>query len=86
MENQKGMCRSRCVVHWVAFVLVVIGALNWGLVAFGFNLVDAALGAGSTLSMIVYILVGIAGIAMIFECKCKHCSCTCEVPPVKPQA
>lgn len=46
----------------IAFILLVVGGLNWLLVAFGYNLVDSLLGAGSTLSMIVYILVGLSAI------------------------
>ncbi|PIN88509.1 DUF378 domain-containing protein [Candidatus Pacearchaeota archaeon CG10_big_fil_rev_8_21_14_0_10_35_13] len=54
-------------VGWIAMVLVIIGALNWGLVGlFSFNLVDSIFGAGSTLAMIVYILVGLSGLWMIF--------------------
>jgi uncharacterized membrane protein YuzA (DUF378 family) len=61
--------------HCIAFVLVIIGALNWLLVAFNWNLVDAIFGVGSTLSMIVYILVGLSGLFLIFTHKksCKHC-------------
>ncbi len=61
--------------HGVAFVLLVIGGLNWLLVAFNWNLVDAIFGAGSTLSMIVYILVGLSAIYLIFTHKkdCKYC-------------
>lgn len=54
------------VVDWVAVVLVVVGALNWGLVgAFGFNLVTTLLGEG-TLANIVYILVGLAGLYELY--------------------
>lgn len=50
-------------IDWVALVLVIVGGLNWGLVgAFGFNLVDSLFGAMSTLSKIVYILVGLSAI------------------------
>jgi uncharacterized protein len=45
-----------------AAVLVIIGALNWGLFgAFRFNLVYAIFG-GSILASIIYVLVGIAGV------------------------
>lgn len=55
-------------VSKIAWVLVIIGALNWGLVgAFDFNLVDTLLGAGSTLSTIVYVLVGLSGIVGIVD-------------------
>lgn len=43
--------------------LVIVGALNWLLVGlFQFNLVDYLFGAGSVLSRIVYVLVGVAGL------------------------
>ena len=54
-------------IDWIAMILVIIGALNWGLVGlFGFNLVSAIFGAGTTLEQIVYILVGLAGIWAIY--------------------
>lgn len=51
------------VLDIIAMILVLIGGLNWGLVgAFGFDLVAAIFGAGSIISDIVYILVGISAI------------------------
>ncbi len=50
-------------LHIATFTLVLVGALNWGLVGLlDFNLVDMILGAGSTFSKIVYILVGASAI------------------------
>ena len=47
----------------VAWILVIIGAINWGLVGFfNWNLVDAIFGAGSIVSRIIYALVGLAGL------------------------
>ncbi|HOB21702.1 MAG: DUF378 domain-containing protein [Firmicutes bacterium] len=47
----------------LALILVIIGALNWGLIGlFGFDLVAAIFGTGSTLSRIIYTLVGLAGL------------------------
>ncbi len=52
---------------WVAIVLSVIGAINWGLVGlFDFNLVSALFGPMSTLSRVVYVLVGLAGLYLLF--------------------
>jgi len=63
-----------CVGHWIAFILVFVGAINWGLWgAFEFNLVNKILGSVSWLERLVYILVGLAGIFMLFTCKCKAC-------------
>lgn len=54
-------------VNTVALLLIIIGGLNWGLVgAFDFNLVDSLFGEGSTLSQIVYILVGVAALYQLF--------------------
>ena len=49
------------VVDKIALVLVIIGAINWGLIGFfGFNLVDSIFGAMSIVSRIIYALVGLA--------------------------
>lgn len=51
------------IIDKIVLVLVVIGAINWGLIGiFNFNLVDAIFGAMSILSRIIYILVGISGL------------------------
>ena len=51
------------VIDWIALVLMIIGGLNWGLVgAANFDLVAAIFGTMTTLSRIVYVLVGIAAI------------------------
>jgi uncharacterized membrane protein YuzA (DUF378 family) len=53
-------------VDAVALVLVLIGAINWGLVGlFAFDLVAAIFGEMMVLSRIVYILVGLAGVYTI---------------------
>ena len=47
----------------VAAVLLVVGGLNWGLVGLlNVDLVAALFGAGSILSRIVYVLVGLAAV------------------------
>jgi uncharacterized membrane protein YuzA (DUF378 family) len=54
-------------VDLIALTLVIVGGLNWGLVGLlDFNLVDAIFGAGSTLSRIVYMIVGLAALYMIY--------------------
>lgn len=51
----------------IAFILVIVGGLNWGLVGvFDFNLVDSLFGEGSGLSRIVYVLVGLAALYMLY--------------------
>lgn len=54
-------------IDWIAFILIIIGAINWGLIGFfQWDLVAAIFGDMSTLSRIVYDLVGIAGLWAIY--------------------
>jgi len=47
----------------VALVLIIIGAINWGLIGlFDFNLVETLFGTDNIMTKIVYVLVGISGI------------------------
>ena len=51
------------IVDKIALVLIIIGAINWGLVGiFDFNLVDSIFGTMSVISRIIYALVGISGL------------------------
>lgn len=81
------MCKSGCCKKsiWctLAWVLVIIGGLNWGLVAIGtflgsnWNVVNLILGSIPVLEGIVYLLVGISAISMLLcggKC-CKKGSC-----------
>ena len=54
------------VIDWVALILVLVGALNWGLVGFfDFDLVKTIFGNMTTLTRVVYDLVGLAALYMI---------------------
>ncbi|MFZ2803844.1 MAG: DUF378 domain-containing protein [Patescibacteria group bacterium] len=59
-------------MHKIAWVLLIIGGLNWGLVGINpsWNVVHLILGNWMWLERVVYILVGVAAIAMLFVCKC----------------
>ena len=64
-------------LHMVAFTLVVVGALNWGLVGlFNFNLVSTLLGVDSALEKLVYVLVGLSAVWLAWTHKndCKTCA------------
>ena len=51
------------IVDKIALALVVIGAINWGLIGIlNFNSVDAIFGTMSVISRIIYALVGISGL------------------------
>jgi uncharacterized membrane protein YuzA (DUF378 family) len=47
----------------IALILLIVGGLNWGLIGlFEFNLVAEIFGANSTLSRLVYVLVGLSAV------------------------
>lgn len=50
---------------WIAWILVVIGGLNWGLALANINLVTLILGSVPILVQIVYALVGLSALYMI---------------------
>ncbi len=67
--------KSTTWLHVVAFTLVVVGALNWGLIGlFNFNLVSTLFGMGG-LAQLVYVLVGVSAVYILITHKdeCKHC-------------
>lgn len=58
---------AKNALDWIALILVIVGAVNWGLVGLGgWDLVDIILGSVSWLAKTVYILVGLAGLYMIY--------------------
>ena len=51
------------VVDKIALVLIIIGAINWGLIGFfNFNLVAVIFGEMTWISRVIYVLVGISGL------------------------
>lgn len=54
-------------LDWLAYVLVIIGGLNWGLVGiFDFNLVTELFGDDSALSNIIFVLVGLSAVYLLY--------------------
>lgn len=57
----------------ISWILVLIGALNWGLVGLGgflsmnLNVVNLLLGAWPMVEWIVYVLVGLSALVKIFK-------------------
>ena len=50
-------------IGWV----LAVAALNWGLVGLlNLNLVEALLGAGSMLTKVVYIVIGLVGLYKVY--------------------
>ncbi len=54
-------------LDWIAIILTIVGAINWGLIGiFSFDLVAFLFGTMSLLSRIIYTLVGISGLYLIY--------------------
>lgn len=62
------------VVHMVAFLLLIVGGLNWLLTAFGYNVVELIF-KDSIITQAIYVLVGLSAVYEVLTHK-KHCS-TC---------
>lgn len=61
------MAKKPNFFDWIAFILVIVGALNWGFVGlFSFNLVEYLFSCCSVVTTIIYVLVALAGIWEIF--------------------
>ena len=60
------MLKQSCFFCKIVGAIAIVGALNWGLVGvFGINLVENLLGVGSTLTRVVYGLVGLSGLMLL---------------------
>ena len=70
------------MLHMIAFLLLVVGGINWGLVGLGmflggdWNLVSILLGSVPMLESLVYLLVGVSAIVIGVTHKkdCRACS------------
>ncbi len=66
---------KKSAIAWIASILVVIGALNWGLVGltsfssitYDWDLVALLLGSIPWLAAIVYLLVALSGIWLLIN-------------------
>ncbi|MEK9158051.1 MAG: DUF378 domain-containing protein [Patescibacteria group bacterium] len=56
------------MLHKIAYALVIIGGLVWGLVGFfDYNLVSMIFGDMSTISRVIYDLVGLSALYLLFK-------------------
>ncbi len=63
------------ILKKISGVLVIIGALNWGVVGlFQIDLVSKLLGDMTMASRLVFVLVGISALVLLVgRCGCKNC-------------
>ena len=68
-------------VRVATMVLVIVGAINWGLIGFfDYNLIGDIFGkCGCGTARAIYMLIGVAGVlaAYRFICKCCNDNCKC---------
>jgi uncharacterized membrane protein YuzA (DUF378 family) len=58
---------AKNALDWIALILVIIGAINWGLVGLGdWNIIDLIFGSIPVLVKLIYVIVGLAGLYTIY--------------------
>ena len=70
------MLKKACLVCKIACMLVIIGAINWGLIGVANkNMVEQIFGSATSVTKIIYILVGLSGVALLARCfgACPAC-------------
>ena len=68
-------------LHLVSWILIIVGALNWGLIGLGgflggsWNVVNMLLGSWPQVEWLVYVLVGLSAVYEIISHKsnCRQC-------------
>lgn len=59
-------------IDWLSLVLVIVGAINWGLVGLGmfleanWNVVNLVFGSIPVLEALIYVIVGLAGLYELY--------------------
>lgn len=72
--------------HKVAFILLIVGGLNWLLVGlFGWDVGEVFGGQGALISRVVYILVGVSALIEIFGHKKTCVACKAPAAPNQQQ-
>lgn len=70
------------LLHTASWILIIVGALNWGLVGLGafmggnWNVVSMILGSWPQVEWLVYVLVGASAVyeLMVHKKNCRLCS------------
>lgn len=70
---QRGGIETMVIANFIAFVILLIGGLNWGLVGiFRWNLVEAIFGGFGVVPAIIYILVMLSAIWLLISAIIRH--------------
>jgi uncharacterized membrane protein YuzA (DUF378 family) len=66
----------------IAFIVLIIGGLNWGLYGlFSIDIIESLLGGIPMIARLVYVAVGVATLYVLIEysktsCNCSSCDCS----------
>ncbi|WP_101294477.1 DUF378 domain-containing protein [Halegenticoccus soli] len=78
-------------LDWISLALVIVGAINWGLVGLGefagsnWNLVNLVFGSVPAIEAAVYVVVGLAGLyELYFAYQLYGARTGAEMPERKP--
>lgn len=69
-------------LHMVAWILLIVGGLNWLLMGLFKEDLFSLIGLGMSIARIVYILVGLSAVLELFTHKgyCKNCGTSGTMP------
>ncbi len=82
-----------CSMSTIGYYLVVLGAINWGLVGLGsffgadWNIVHMIFGSFMMVESLLYVVIGLAGVMLLVGCKCATCTkCRADMGGTPPAA
>ena len=61
----------------LCLTLTIVGALNWGTTAYGYNLVELVAGKDTAFSKVIYSLVAIAALGLVVSLFTKKLKLKC---------
>lgn len=61
----------------LCLTLTIVGALNWGTTAYGYNLVELVAGKDTAFSKVVYSLVAVAALGLVASLLTKKLNLKC---------
>lgn len=63
----KNTMKNFSAFDWIAIIVLAVGGLNWGMIgAFNIDLVSSLFGEMTTLTRVVYALVGLSAVYTLF--------------------
>lgn len=59
--------KNQHLVSTIALILMLVGGISWGLVGvFGFEIISTVFGVDSSLTRIIYVLIGLSALYRIY--------------------